>query len=260
MCMSGAEWAIAVGAVFFFGVGLTMTTSGATQNEFLWAKACFIFSGLLLVIGYCLMTYGTVRPMWLRVASSAVMGGLALVLVTELIGWVAFKEQKISVSQNANSTSIEQAPDVSVAFVYPEAPALVLVNNSQVVAKDIKYWSGFWNLDSNSDQPLPIPVAIFDWIRPNEVSAPQAFFTLQNIAPLISKGNRLVGLVGVTCPTCLKVRLFWVYVLWGSGGWYSETDVQTDWGAFNKTIPEIAKDPDKFFSGIPEASRIKISE
>jgi hypothetical protein len=42
--------------------------------------------------------------------------------------------------------------------------------------------------------------------------------------PVISKGDRLFGLVTVDCPECKSARHYWLYFVWGSptDSWYSE--------------------------------------
>ena len=107
-------------------------------------------------------------------------------------------------------------PDVTLRLVYPESPAVMLINLSDVVAREVKYWAAIWNLETKNI--LPIPVATFDYIRAHEGGGPLAFFRLPNVQSLLNIGNRLAGFVGVTCPNCVTTHYYWVYVIWEEGG------------------------------------------
>jgi predicted membrane channel-forming protein YqfA (hemolysin III family) len=75
-------------------------------------------------------------------------------------------------------------PDVIARFVYPKSPALVLVNRSDKIARQIKWSAAIWNLDDPrtyvnpnpaqvAHDPLPIPVSTFDFLRPHSSGGPQ---------------------------------------------------------------------------------------
>jgi hypothetical protein len=77
-------------------------------------------------------------------------------------------------------------PEVTLQFVYPQSPALQLINISNKVARDIKYMVTMWNLDlPERVEPLLIPVSTFDWIRPHEASGPQSLFFAPQVASLL---------------------------------------------------------------------------
>lgn len=117
------------------------------------------------------------------------------------------------------------APSVALRFVYPKAPALVIVNDSEAVARDIKWTVVLWNLDlPDRDEPLPIPVTAFDWIRAHNLSGPQGLFGGALVPPLLKPGNRLFGTASVVCPDCDRGRTYIVYIVWDQGGWYSEIE------------------------------------
>ena len=54
-----------------------------------------------------------------------------------------------------------------------------------------------------------------------------------------------------------RVRVYWVYFVWGQGGWYAEIPE----GRFPLTnkialaLPEIRLNPESLFSGVPQSSR-----
>jgi hypothetical protein len=116
-------------------------------------------------------------------------------------------------------------PDVTLRFVYPKSPALILVNQSPVIAKDIKWTVALWNMDlPDRNDPLPIPVSTFDWIRPHDEGGPQNLFDGPLVSPLLKQGNRLFGSASVVCPESARGRTYIVYIVWGDSGWFAEVE------------------------------------
>src|SRR6266446_1456558 len=114
-------------------------------------------------------------------------------------------------------------PEVTLRFVYPKSPALVIMNPSNSVARDTKWMVTLWNMDlPDRDDPLPIPSSTFDWIKPHDEGGPQNLFGSPLVAPLLKPGNRLFGCSIVDCPGCSKGKTYIVYIVWGEGGWFSE--------------------------------------
>src|SRR5208282_3227381 len=114
-------------------------------------------------------------------------------------------------------------PNVSIRFVYPKSPALMFVNPSDLVARDIKWAVVLWNMDlPDRNDPLPIPSSSVDWIKPHDEVGPTSLFGTPIIAPLLSAGNRLFGSAMVDCATCARGRTYIVYIVLGEGGWFSE--------------------------------------
>lgn len=124
-----------------------------------------------------------------------------------------------------------EKPDVSLRLVQPAGPMLVLDNNSGVIARDIKKLVGIWNADdlrtyvpgSSGNDPLPIPVSTFDVLRPHVSSGPESLFQQMVNAGYVKPGNRLIGSIGVVCPTCVRGHTYFVYIVWGKEGWFTET-------------------------------------
>src|SRR5437867_4452348 len=82
---------------------------------------------------------------------------------------------------------------------------LVIVNSSGSLARDIKWIVVLWNMDlPDRDDPLPIPVSTFDWIKPHQEGGPQNLFSGANVAPLLKPGDRLFGSASVNCPNCVR--------------------------------------------------------
>jgi hypothetical protein len=116
-----------------------------------------------------------------------------------------------------------EMPNVSLRFVSPKSPVLIIVNPSNVVAKEIKWAVVLWNLDlPDRYNPLPIPSNSVDWIKPHDEVGPANLFDLPTVFPLLNPGNRLFGCAMIDCPGCSRGRTYIVYIVWNEGGWYSE--------------------------------------
>jgi hypothetical protein len=116
-------------------------------------------------------------------------------------------------------------PTEALRFVYQKSPALIPVNQSNVIAKNIKWTVALWNMDlPDRDDPLPIPVSTFDWLRPNDEGGPQNLFDGPLVAPLLKPGNRLFGSASVICPECTRGRTYILYIVWGESGWFLEVE------------------------------------
>jgi hypothetical protein len=123
--------------------------------------------------------------------------------------------------------SAQPPPEVTLGFVYPKDPCLVIRNPSDSIARDIKWMVALWNMDlPERNDPLPIPAQIFDWLRPHSEGGPQILFDTPLVTPLLKAGNRLFGSASVLCPGCKRGRTFVVYIVWGEGGWFSEVEAQ----------------------------------
>ncbi len=171
---------------------------------------------------------------------------------------------KLPVASPEEPPAVAEKPDLGMALVYPNEPAIVFVNRSGVVLREPKYSPGIWNLDrinpeTGGPKILPIPVESGDWIRPHGSQGPDAFIGQANAKQFWKDGDRLFGAVTVTCPTCVTTRTYIVYIVCGKGGWYSEllSPTTLTWSDLSK----LAKSGvDDFLANIPDSSRIQISE
>jgi hypothetical protein len=124
-------------------------------------------------------------------------------------------------------------PDVAMCLVYPERPALLLANQSDQVAEQIKYTYVLFDLDSSTpDVPLMIPIGLYEFIKPRSWGGPMNIFDQSLVAPAIKNGDRIVGSIGVQCPKCSVGRSYLVSMVLGQGGWYSLIKGQTSGTAF----------------------------
>jgi len=161
-----------------------------------------------------------------------------------------------------NKISAHKMADVTLRFVYPKSPALILVNNSAAIAKNIKWSVAFWNMDlPDRNDPLPIPVSTFDWIKPYDEGGPQNLFSSRIVSSLLKKGNRLFGSVALDCPECKRGRTYIVKIIWGDGGWYAEIENGTP-GKLLIPPNFLMESRIKYFkaleTAVPEQSRIPI--
>lgn len=202
------------------GIGVSMTPSALTAGEFWAARVCFVIAAVALCAAYFYWLHEGDRNQYLRIFFGIVVGVLAIVGTTEAIYWVNNREQALT-QQNKSTTP----PDVAIRFVYSKSPALILVNKSSVIARNIKWTVALWNMDlPDRNDPLPIPVSTFDWIRPHEEGGPQNLFESPLVSPLLKPGNRLFGSAAVSCPECARGRTYIVYIVWGHNGWFSEVE------------------------------------
>lgn len=119
-------------------------------------------------------------------------------------------------------------PDVALSFVYPNSPALMIVNQSGVVARDMKWAVELWNVDlPDRNDPLPIPWSSFDWLKGHSSGGPMNLFNSPSVSPLLKQGNHLLGSASVNCPTCDRGRTYIVSIEWGVGGWIAELENET---------------------------------
>ncbi|HTV79352.1 MAG TPA: hypothetical protein VMF03_13920 [Steroidobacteraceae bacterium] len=142
-------------------------------------------------------------------------------------------------AQTVNITNASQPapvpapkPDLALKFVEPSWPALVIENQSDAIARDIKWQVWFLDIDGPRDgkgilQPLPIPIASFDWLRPHDRSGLQALFT-PLVMSRVKPGDRIYGSAMVLCPECKRSRSYLVYIKFGESGWFVEDKKMKD--------------------------------
>lgn len=167
-----------------------------------------------------------------------------------------------------------ELPDVTLRFVYAKAPALLLINNSGILAKQIRWTVKVWDLDgsttyfdtapaSDVHDPLPVMKDTLDLLRPHSSGGPQNLFGSVLMAPLMKPGHQLFGWASVVCPDCARGHTFFVYIEWGKGGWYYEIANET---SEDILIPKhlTASEVKAYFvsarSMMPQAARIPITD
>lgn len=206
-----------------------------------------------------------------RFKVTGIASSVALVVIASFGWWLmpslaqdreSEEVKKIGPAPTPQPTQQEQ-PDISARLVYPKGLAVLLVNESNVVLREPKYFPVLWNLDGEKwSNPLPIPAASGDWIRPGLTQGPNALITQPQISPLVKQGDRLFGAIQVSCPDCERVRAYWVYAIHGVGGWYADfpEDKYPDFSALMKLMPEIRHNPEQFFAEVSHDKRKPILE
>jgi hypothetical protein len=114
-------------------------------------------------------------------------------------------------------------PDVAMAFYNPAGPYLRIINESDAIARQIKWSVVVWNVDDTSNlNPLPIPVQTYDYLRPRHSGGNEVPFANSLLSGEVRIGTHLFGCATVECPDCTKGRSYWIYIDYGNSGWYSE--------------------------------------
>ncbi len=165
------------------------------------------------------------------------------------------------------------APPVNQAelelwLVNPGMLSVIGKNESaSILVRDPTYLASFWNLDeAGASQGLPAfrRSDSGDFIKPGEFGfGPSAVFDLTGpSAPYtvgrIKQGDRLFGLGTANCSNCEKSKCYWIYYVYGVGGWYSPRESHTDQtciAGYEAILSRIKANQATVFSAIPQASR-----
>jgi hypothetical protein len=158
---------------------------------------------------------------------------------------------------NANVATDFGPPDVALRFVGRVTPALVIINTSDSLAREIKWTVVLWDMD-RPDQvnPLPIPVSAFDWLRPHSSSAMLDLFGGPAVSPPRKQGDRLFGSASVICPNCRRGRTYIVFIVCGEGGWFSEYGREKSGGTLTPRGVSLAA-RESYFKSLEAAAPIR---
>jgi hypothetical protein len=166
---------------------------------------------------------------------------------------------------NALITSIGhnyRVPDAGLRFVGAKEPAVVVINVSDTIVRDIKWTVVLWNADlPERVDPLPIPVSTFDWLRPRQFSGALDMFGRYSL-PFLKTGDRLFGSASAICPNCVRGHTYYIYTVWHVGGWFSEVKEETSGSVLipQKLSKEAILSYMKHIMNIPEGLRISIDD
>lgn len=256
--------------VVLFGLGWGAMSMSPPEYSF--ARWLIIGSSISAIIWYFSWLWLTDEPVLVKSVFGVAIGLVFLGGLPYALNWIDERE-KISLPTPIQAVPADE-PDVTLRFIYPKSPALVLVNQSNAVAREIKWTVALWNIDnpkvySNSTtapdvhEPLQIPISTFDFIRPHDTGGPQNLFGSSLVSPYVKPGDHLFGSASVICPTCSRGHTFIVYIVWGEGGWYWEKIDEKSGKLF---IPRFLKTADvksyfnELTASIPIAERIPIEE
>jgi hypothetical protein len=116
-------------------------------------------------------------------------------------------------------------PDLTVRLVHPQEVAIVIDNASHAgIADRPKYGVALTDVDNLGADFLKIPTQMGDYIRPGESWGPNELMGIDAVKSVVKHGDRIVGSVSISCPTCMKTRGYWVFIKAGDGGWYAEQE------------------------------------
>ena len=239
--MDAAFNALDAAYAILLAVGLLLV--GLTHKEQRVGRLLLIGAAILLAGRWIMWSFTTETSYLGRGIAGAVIGALLLAGLPALLEWSRGRERPpvvaplVAPAPDAAAPAAVAQPDVTLKFVYPSEPALVLINNSNKVARDIKWTVLLWNLDNprdysnpndnNTHEPLQIPVSFYDFIRPHAKGGPQNLFGSPIVAPYVKSGDRLIGSASVICAECERGHTFFVYVVFNKGGWYYEIKDQS---------------------------------
>jgi hypothetical protein len=233
-----------------FYLGVVITIFSAVLPMTWWLRCLFLLVVAGIIIDVVYRSPLTINWSFKKKAFLALLG---MVLVTA-IGWRPIRDDYIGT----------ELPDVALQFVYPNSPMLRILNISNVTARQIKFTVAVWDIDKPQEKnPLQIPVQTFDFIRPHLFGGNEGVFEPLVRSGIIKPGTRLFGSASAECPDCRKGHIYWLYIIWGQSGWYSEIPNVTAAGIMfpkdfqNITATEFAE---RTIPLIPETQRVPIEK
>src|ERR1051326_6796522 len=219
--------------IALFPVGWSMLELPKTQ---LVGALCWLFCvGLSLHVILGRMRWKS-RP--LQVASAAAV----VILFGSLVVWALTRNTK---------------PDVNLeisAIIDPRItlPSVIVRNDSDVLARDIKYAVYLVNPNAFQTRDRP-PVSTFhrdlkEWLRPHSHMDREPCITPMTWFQTFQQGDKILGFAYISCAECLTTRTYWIAIDSGVEGWYVEArpEFAANEESFGRLWPELAKDKEKF--------------
>ncbi len=149
-------------------------------------------------------------------------------------------EKQLEIIREQQRLALER-PDARLTVLYPRLLSVVVTNASSTkAARDVLHEARFYNLS----QPVvgeyltafSSRVKKTEYVRPKGAMGP---FPLE-FRPVPKEGDRVFGYITVQCPDCVQLRLYWIYLVVGSEGWYAEGD-GGDYPAYQRATSENAE-------------------
>jgi hypothetical protein len=234
------EGKIGIGLTLGFALGAGWVMVAPDQAKFVgWVTIGLSLGGLLWLLHHHLS--GKLGLSWkeekrkMIAFSGMIVSGAALCGFAGVYFWP--KSIDSSPPETPTSTTPDR-PDVALRFVDEKRPMVVLFNQSNIVAKTIKWSVALWNMDDprvylgergeNLHGPLPIPVQTFDFLRPGAAGGPQVLFDTSLVSPHVKDGQELFGSAFVICPECSRGHTYIVDIVLGVGGWWAEVPANSN--------------------------------
>jgi len=255
----GSDW---IGFGLFYLVGLVMTINVVNLPRL--AKSIpWQFRMLIVVFCMAIVCGGTVPKV-----DGYVQGKIAATIpvaemrvpppVFSVLNWC---------SQSANFATPGK-PDI-VPFIYfsPEKKALMLrvMDPAKAVAMNPSFSPYLWDLDADDfKNPLQVPAEsdAGGFIR-NDVSLGPFGLTSGKYEQRVKSGDHIFGFLVLSCPSCLQTRVYWIYAVMGSHGWYAEAKKkeQPSVDLIAKSLEQIKASPEAVWNSIHPhvAGQISIS-
>jgi hypothetical protein len=152
------------------------------------------------------------------------------------------------------SSRVEIKPDVTLRIVRTKTPSVVVVP-ADATPQNINVTPLLFDLDgADQEHSLNIRPLTFDWIRLDQRGAPME---LVNASDNVKAGHRVFGFISVTCPKCAHVRSYWIYFVYGSGGWYAELpDYKSpDPAKISEALPGLRAKGEAAMTNVPPTRR-----
>ena len=245
------------------GVVLTLPEPRFKAARIAFWFSAFCFGGL----GVIWSMVASNQTMAVKLAASGITAALSAMALTYVLSLIGGHEEK---------TKQSASPDVTLSFAFPDSPTLMLRNQSEVVARNIKWVVLLWNLDNaavysqaassetaDKHEPLQIPIGNFDFLKANSTGGPLNLFESPLVKPHVKKGDRLFGSAAVSCPDCERGHTFVVSIIFGQGGWYAEVPEETSGNAFiprRLTKPVVLSYVQELTAKAPEKNRVAIAD
>lgn len=147
-----------------------------------------------------------------------------------------------------------EEPDLVAFVVNPQNPQLDFFPR-YAVAEKVEADPVLWDIDREDGKTdsLIIQQMKYDWIRPDQHGGPTPLIDSRDEGSIVKKGDRIFGYIQVACPTCQKIKLYWVYFVYGDGGRFAEISgpPYPNPKAIAANIPDMKKlGPDGFLNAI----------
>jgi hypothetical protein len=117
-----------------------------------------------------------------------------------------------------------ERPDLRLAFVYPQVPAVIVENvSSSKTANDIRYEVRLWKLDGSGCQLYAAPVMPIDFATARQRVGPLKMEVVRSCIGEPSEPphehDKLFGYVSLWCSDCAGRHQYWLYFDWGKAAY-----------------------------------------
>ena len=144
-------------------------------------------------------------------------------------------------------------------------PSVLIRNDSDVLARDIKYAVYLANLNAFKTKDRQ-PVSTFhrdlqEHLRPYSQMDREPCITPLTWFQTFQPGDKILGFAYVSCAECLQTHTYWISIISGVEGWYVEArpEYAASEESFMRHVSDLDKDGEKFFQKVGVGPRRKIT-